>query len=288
MQRVFYLVARHLEVFKQILKKRGVIFCLKIGIVFWLVVVIMFHCSERLLVGGGEDCLTALLLKMKDIIRALTYRGYGRVYLYLKRTPTGEMEVAMAGHHFIGAVDSDRKDGKLKLVSNHESAFLERSNSAVVRAAALREDYKRDTVRYCLAGMDVCLMYLCRGGGVNGYEAADTRCGTEERYLHQRGFHHPTQLHVQEAYEQEDVIAAFVVCYYDVALTFHDMFHACTLYRQQRGTHYDTSPAASHETAEPSTPAVRTQRTYEGYESSYDNCADNDNRKEDENLIDVI
>ena len=180
-----------------------------------------------------------------DILGTLGLRGNGLVYGEAQRMPYRPPAVAHTGHHIERAVDGEGADGQLQLISQHEGSSSKLAHVPRKGACSLREDHQRhaslqNASRFLVSGAYLAgarLIYKDVMGSLAGY--------AHKGYVPYLLLHHPLEVAVKEAIDNEDIEDALMVGHKHIALTGGEILPTLYMYGQQEHPHDNPGPPLS-------------------------------------------
>jgi len=156
--------------------------------------------------------------------------------------PRDEVPVTHAGQDVERAVDGQGYDGKLEFVGQGEGALAELSHVASETAGTFREYGDGIAFVEYLAGIVIGFLDLADAALVD-HDLVGLAAGVaDEGYLVDLVLHHPLEIAVQEAINEEDVEGALMVGHEDVGLVFLQMLTAFDLDGEQQGADNNLTP----------------------------------------------
>ena len=221
-----------------------------------------------------------------NVVGSLPYGVDGLMNGQPQGMPVGEMPVAHARHDVERAVDGERHDGQLQLVSQPEGTALELAH--VTREAARAFGKHHDA--------EVALRQRAAGGVDGGLDLLGAALVNEnlvrpaageahEGNLAQLVLHHPLEVAAQIAVDEEDVKRSLMVGHEDVRLFWLQMLTAFDGDGQQTDTDDGLGPPTTGIVA----PEVAVADSRADADGHCHHDGDNDqHRQHDEELINAV
>ena len=233
----------------------------------------------------AHDALVTFVFQILYVLTALAYRLQRLVDSEPERMPYHPMTIAHAGHNVKAAVDSKGADRQLQLVSQRKGPTPEEAQVARKGTCTFGKNHQRHALAKDVASLVVRFADAGNTAAVDKYLVRITTGHANDRHTTQCTLHHPLEIPVQIAVNEEDIKGSLMIGHENIALSFLQILTPLDLDRQQENMRSDPRP----QVARVITPEVAVaNKTADSGDKSRQDGGKQKDRSGYENLIETI